>query len=143
MREQGQLMPKGVQMGTNSDEIGFEGIREALSDGAYLYDKARRTLWHTDSGPDGEDGCAGMVIRAVVIDETEVRERIRSQVPLPVAKDDGVKRLTGDWGVYGDGKQPYYGMTEGERLVRICQMAAGRPDRWVLFDADGKDWASR
>ena len=131
-------MPEGIHMGANSDEIGFEDIREALSDGAYLYDRTRRTLWHTEPRQDGASNRIGMVIQAVVIDEAEVGERIKSGVPLPVAKDDGVERLTGDWGIYGDGRQPYYGMTAGERLVRICQMAAGRPEQWALFDDDGK-----
>lgn len=122
-------------MGDKDGKMGFGDIREALDGGAYLYDRASGTLWHTEA----ERGCAEVAIQAARVDEADVRERIASGVPLPSAKDDGVERLLGDWGVYGDGRQPYYGMTAGERLVRICQMAAGSPGRWVLLGEDGEE----
>ena len=119
------------------NKIEFVKICKALGSGAYLYDRDGNTLWHAKTGSDGTGSRNGTTLYAEVTDESEVVARIRSGVPLPVAKDGKAEQLTGDWGAYGDGRQPYHGMTADERLLRLCQMAAGRPDRWVLFDNDG------
>lgn len=118
---------------------GFGDIRKALESGAYLYDRENRMLWGMGIEHDGTGARIETVLRAATMDESDVPGRIVSGIPLPVAKDGKAERLTGDWGVYGEGRQPYHGMTADERFVRLCQMAAGRPDRWSLFGADGQE----